>query len=145
MSGLNTLTVTHGDMSVTVSVATGLMGMRRDLLKVDSFIPDPNDPKKEIPVETEEARQIMKMTAFPDYTCCLVKSEGLPEPLDFETFLNLPYAFLNKWGEAVYKLNPDFLALNTEVEDQKKRRNPAETGSVCGQNRRKRALVFSPA
>lgn len=105
--------VTQGEYSVSVREATGLDGMRRQILRAETF----KDGK---PVSTDEAVQIMRLVSYPDLTACMVESKGLPEPLTFEAFCELPDRFLDQWGKAVYELNPHWLGMEETKEDQKK-------------------------
>ena len=104
-------TVEHGELSVTVGEATALMGMRRQLLREGAFEPDKQDAKKRTPSYTDEAQQIMRLIVYPDYVACMTASVGLPDPVTFEAFCELPDAFLTRWGIAVYQLNPHWLDL----------------------------------
>ncbi len=113
-------TVTFREYSVSVREATGLDDMHRQILRMAAFKPDDKNPKLLSSVETDEARQMMRLVSYPDYTSCLVKSEGLPDPLTFEAFIMLPGQFLDQWGKAVYELNPYWLDLPESENDQKK-------------------------
>lgn len=109
--------VTQGEYSVSVREATGLDGMRRQILRSEAFKPDGKGLK---PVSDDEATQIMRLVSYPDLTACLVSSSGLPEPLTFEAFCELPDRLLDAWGKAVYELNPHWLGMEETKEDQKK-------------------------
>ena len=113
-------TVEYGGISVTVSEATALMGMRRQLLRNEAFQPDAKDAKKQAPVQQDEAAHILRLVSYPDYVSCLVQSQGLPDPLTFEAFLELPDALLERWGMLVYTLNPHWLELPVDETAQKK-------------------------
>lgn len=107
-------TIEIGDVSITVSEANAIVGMRRQLLREQAFRDDPVDPKKRVPAHEDEARQILRLVTYPDYVSCLVASKGLPDPLTFEAFCELPDALLGRWGVLVYTLNPHWLELPTD-------------------------------
>lgn len=106
-------TVTHGEYSVSVREATGLDGMRRQIMRSDAF----RDGK---PADTDEATQVMRLVSYPDLTCCMVSSSGMPESLPFEVFCELPDRLLDQWGKVVYELNPHWLEMPETKDDQKK-------------------------
>ena len=108
-------TVETSELSVTVSEATALMGMRRQLLREGAFEPDKQDAKKRAPTYTDQAQQVLRLIVYPDYVSCMTASTGLPEPLTFEVFCELPDAFLESWGRAVYTLNPHWLNLPVDA------------------------------
>ncbi|MHB0922630.1 MAG: hypothetical protein ACYC3H_01525 [Bellilinea sp.] len=107
-------TIEIGDVSITVTEANAIIGMRRQLLREQAFVEDPKDPKKRLPAHEDEATQILHLVSYPDYVSCLVKSTGLPDPLTFEAFCELPDALLGRWGLLVYTLNPHWLELPTD-------------------------------
>lgn len=107
-------TLEIGDVSITVSEANAIVGMRRQLLREQAFRDDPTDPKKRVPAHEDEASQILRLVTYPDYMSCLVASKGLPDPLTFEAFCELPDVLLGRWGVLVYTLNPHWLELPTD-------------------------------
>lgn len=130
---MNAKTVEHQQYSVTVQEASGLMGMRRSILREHAFVADEVDPKKLKPVDDDEATHILRLISYPDYVACLTASQGLPDPLTFEAFIQLPDQFLDLWGRAVYELNPHWLGIQV---DQKKASKP---GASSTSSRRKNA------
>jgi hypothetical protein len=57
----------------------------------------------------------------------MVASSGLPEPLTFEAFVELPETFLNAWGAAVYRLNGHWLEM--PADDAEKKPSASDNGS----------------
>lgn len=125
-----TLTRTVGEVTITVREATALDGMRRQILRGNAIKA----------ADTDEALAIMRLIAFPDLTCCLVESSGLPEPLTFEAFCDLPNVLVDEWNAAVYTLNPSFLGIQP---DPKKASKPG-AGSGGSQRKRRRAASQKP-
>ncbi|HEY4693020.1 MAG TPA: hypothetical protein VIH16_06250 [Bellilinea sp.] len=107
-------TVEVGEILVTVSEATGLMGMRRQILRNEAFQPDAADAKKMVPVYEDEAMQVLRLISYPDCAASLVSSTGLPTPLTFEDFIELPDVLLERWATATYELNPHWLELPSD-------------------------------
>jgi hypothetical protein len=120
-------TRTVGEFTVTVREATALDGMRRQILRGNAIQA----------ADTDEALQIMRLIVYPDLTCCLVKeqSRGLPDPLTFEAFCELPVGLTDAWNEAVYTVNPQFLGIEP---DSKKVLQPG-AGSETSHKRSRRA------
>lgn len=110
---MNLTTITDGPYSVTVREATVLDGMRRELLRMEGVKAN----------EEEEALSILRIVTYPDYTCCLEKSEGLAKQMTFEEFCKLPQSFADKWGRVVYQKNPHFVAMEP---DEKKVLQPGD-------------------
>jgi hypothetical protein len=127
-----TLTRTVGEVTITVREATALDGMRRQIMRGNAIKA----------ADTDEAVAIMRLIAFPDLTCCLVQnlSNGLPEPLTFEAFCDLPNGLVDEWNAAAYTLNPQFLGIEP---DPKKVSKPG-AGSGNSQRKRHRATSQKP-
>jgi hypothetical protein len=127
-----TLTRTVGEVTITVREATALDGMRRQIMRGNAIKA----------ADTDESVAIMRLIAFPDLTCCLVQnlSSGLPEPLTFEAFCDLPVGLVDEWNAAAYMLNPQFLGIEP---DPKKVSKPG-AGSGSSQRKRHRATSQKP-
>lgn len=106
---METRTIEHGDIKLTVSQATVLIGMKRTRLKLEAQQAEETDPD----------RHILRLLTFPDVISATVQAEGLEWPLDFETFLGLPDSLEGKWEEAVYDLNPHWLPGYDETAEKK--------------------------
>ncbi|MCB0207708.1 MAG: hypothetical protein KDJ52_00170 [Anaerolineae bacterium] len=95
------------DIRLTVSSATVLAGMKRTRLRMTG------DKLEKERVERGEEhdldRLILRVSIYPDLIAATTEAEGLPWPLDFETFLTLPEPFWAMWEEVVYRLNPHWL------------------------------------
>jgi len=103
-------TVAHGDLSVTVTEATALVGMRRTRLKLEAHQADEQDVDR---------RWLHELT-YADLVACVVASDGFdPWPPVFDDFVELPDAFVVRWETAVYDLNPHWLPQKTEAAEKK--------------------------
>ena len=85
-----TKTVEEGDLKVTVSQANGVMGNKRRRLGYEQS-------------QIEDTDQDSRITRIIDYPNLVACSDIRP---DFDTFAAMPDAFLARWAEAVYELNP---------------------------------------
>ena len=112
-------TVEWGEVRIVVQEASGLIGMRRQLLRNQAFAPDPKKKGAFKPADDDEALQTLRLVVYPDYTACIVESEGLPDPLTFEAFVELPEELLNALGMAVYQVNPAWSPLYEGPEAKK--------------------------
>lgn len=108
-------TITQGDAKVVVGTASALMGMHRSRIREEG--------RKEIESETDVDRKILRIYTYPDLVSATVEAEGIPWPLDFETFLGLPDQLVAAWEGAVYALNPHWLPKAAEqvTEDAEKK------------------------
>jgi hypothetical protein len=52
----------------------------------------------------------LRMLTYPDLRAATVEFISLPSPFEFDDFLNIPDAMLQKWEDAVYSLNPHWLS-----------------------------------
>lgn len=130
---MQTQSRTVGEYTITVREATALDGMRRQILRGNAIQA----------ADTDEALQIMRLIVYPDLTCCLVKEQcrGLPDPLTFEAFCELPVGLTDAWNEAVYTVNPQFLGI---APDPKKVLKPG-AGSENSPKRSHRATSRKPS
>ena len=90
------------DITITVGAASILMGMQRSIAKGEAF-----RASKEGKIEP--ARRVLAIVTYPALVASVVKAEGIPWPLGFEDFLELPEVLVTKWEEAAYRLNPHWL------------------------------------
>jgi len=98
----NRETVKHEDIAITVGVASILMGMQRSIAKGEAFRACKEG-------EVEPARRILAIVTYPDLIASVVEVDGIPWPLAFEQFLELPEILVTTWEEATYRLNPHWL------------------------------------
>lgn len=91
-------TIKSGDITITVSEANVIMGTRRGVMRGEAL-------RQEYPDETAEA-WLLRVITFPDLVAATVEAEGIPWPLTFEAFCELPERLVNEWSDAVYRLNP---------------------------------------
>ena len=102
---MQTRVIKWGDgIRLTVSEATVLIGMRRTRIRVEMEKAD----------EPDLDRKLLGLYTYPDLVAATVQVEGLPWPLDFEAFLELPDALVAHWESVVYELNPHWLPGGTE-------------------------------
>lgn len=113
-----TLTVPHADMTVTVRAATVRQGMERTRLRLEGR-------KVEQP---DMGLTILRLFTYPDLVSATVSAQGLPWPLTFEQFLDLPDALVGPWERAVYALNPHWLPESETTPDPKETATANSTG-----------------
>jgi hypothetical protein len=135
MLELQRKTVEVGDVHLVVQEADGRIGMKRQMLRGEAFKVDPETERAGLkpaptsvvmPVEEDEALQVLRLIAYPDYIAALVEWEDKTapacletRPMCFEDFWRLPETLLDAWGAAVYELNPHWLRV-PEKEAEKK-------------------------
>lgn len=140
---METRTVTHerpGEpLSVTVSEADVLMGMKRTMMisEVRSLkslnqpdVKDDDEEKKPTMPEGEElAIYLLRRYTWP---CCKVSAIGAEgfdlATLTFEAFCRLPEVFVSHWEQAALELNPHWQLRiagdkDDEAEDEEKKDN----------------------
>lgn len=97
------------DVTVVVSEATVLHGIKRTRLRLEGRESEGDDPD----------RRLLALFTYPDLLAATESVEGelhrdggepFPWPLGFETFLRLPDRFISEWEKAVYRLNPHWIA-----------------------------------
>lgn len=94
-------TIEHeGGVKITVRRANGYMGMKRSLITFDAV------QKNEQNAETDPVIAILRTMTYPDLISATVKTEGVPWPMSFEEFIDLPDDLIARWEEAVYVVNP---------------------------------------
>lgn len=102
------------DVCLTVSEADVLAGMKRTRLKYEG-----------LSLEGEDSdRRLLRLYTFPDLIAATVAAEGIPWPLDFEDYLNLPDALGALWEKAVYALNPHWLPASKEEDESESKKVP---------------------
>lgn len=83
-------TISLDGLTVTVSPANGVMGMRRHRIRYEqSKIEDPDQDSR-----------LLRLTSYPDMSACADRV------IPFDEFAALPDAFLSQWEAATYELNP---------------------------------------
>jgi hypothetical protein len=112
---MQTRTIEHQDIKLTVSEATTLIGMKRTRLKVEASKAG----------ETDVDRHLLRLYPYADLVAATIQAEGLPWPLDFESFLALPEQLVAKWEEAAYELNPHWLPQQDEQQEKKQLTQPS--------------------
>ena len=104
------------DVTITVSQATVLMGMKRTRLQIEGNEAD----------EQDENRRLLRILTYSDLMAATIEAEGLPSwPLDFEDFLTLPEKMVIEWERAVYDLNDHWRARPADEEGDKKKASPS--------------------
>ena len=108
----DTEAVEYNDITITVGAASILMGMQRSIAKGEAF-----RASKEGKIEP--ARRVLAIVTYPDLVASVVEADGIPWPLEFEDFLELPEVLVTKWEEATYRLNPHWLpGYDEEAEEE---------------------------
>lgn len=113
-----------GDQAITVTVAraNALMGMQRSIAsyegvkdEIDQEAPGPANPQ-------QQAARVLRSVTYPDLTACTVEARGIPWPLTFEDFCELPDDFIVHWERAAYQVNPHWNPSGraNEAEQEKK-------------------------
>lgn len=87
-------------VTLTISEATALIGMRRTRLIIEARATD----------EADVDRKFLHERVYPDVIAPVIAHTGYEEwPPDFEDFINFPDVFIADWEETVYALNPHWL------------------------------------
>lgn len=131
---MQTKTVTHADpdLQATVSEATALMGMRRNILisRAIAAIKDEWDPEEEDEPSSVEvmAQHFLRRYIYPNCLACLVKAQGFSSDLSFEEFSDLPDAFVAEWENMALLLNPHWRLQQADEEDEEeaKKKEPSK-------------------
>lgn len=112
---METRTIEQGDVRIVVQAADAEMGMNRSLIREEG--------RRETEEEQSTARRILRIYTYPDLIATTIEAEGIPWPLDFETFLRLPDRLVAEWEEKVYELHPHWLPKTAEqaAEDAEKK------------------------
>ena len=97
------------EVTITVVRASAKIGIERYLLA--------NKGVEENKTEPSEALKILRVMLYPDLTVATIKVTGMPYPLTFEEFVELPEDLVTLWSEAVYKCNPQWRLAQPGVED----------------------------
>jgi hypothetical protein len=88
--------------SVIVQEATVQMGLDRIKLREEA--------KQDAESLFDFGLKALRMLTYPDLMAATIEFINLPSPFEFEDFLNIPDAMLQKWEDAVYSLNPHWLS-----------------------------------
>jgi hypothetical protein len=104
------------DVSLTVSEATVLVGMRRTRLKLAG---DKAERERAKDYGYDADRHLLRATIYPDLIAATVEARGLAWPLEFEEFLGLPEQLWVAWEQAVYRLNPHWLPSPEQSREKK--------------------------
>ncbi len=106
-------------VEITAVRASAKIGINRYLLSSKAY--------KENEIETDEALKILRLILFPDLVVTAIEVTGIPWPLSFDEFINLPEDLTNQWADMVYALNPHWRP--TIVQDdagEKKKETPSK-------------------
>jgi hypothetical protein len=115
---------------IVVSEATTLLGFRRTRLRTEGqgINQAEQDAARQL-AGTEEApspdpdRALLRFWTYPDLVAATIEASGIPWPLSFEDFLDLPDQLSAKWETAVYDLNPHWLPQAPDAEKTQKKRS----------------------
>jgi len=97
------------EVTITVVRASAKIGIERYLLASKGAEENKEEPS--------EALKILRMMLYPDLTVATTEVTGMPYPLTFDEFIELPEDLINKWAEAVYECNPHWRVAQSESED----------------------------
>jgi hypothetical protein len=114
-----TLDLNGKKINITISQATARMGIRRSLMIYAAFDTKEAAEKEGKPID-EEAYVISYRT-LPDLVVGSKDVEGMNFPPTAEELLDLPEEFVNKWLDAIYKLNPHWNSRNVTKQDDEKK------------------------
>ena len=98
---MNTRTITQYDVTIVVGEANTRMGMCRSRIREEG--------RKEIETLQDIDCRILRLYTYPDVIGATLEADGIPWPLGFDAFLELPDRLVVEWEEAVYELNPHWL------------------------------------
>ncbi len=87
-------------VKITVKRANGYAGMKRSMLTYEAV------QKNEQNEETDPVIAILRTMTYPDLIAATVTAEGVPWPMRFEEFMELPDDLISVWEEATYAVNP---------------------------------------
>ncbi|MFH1555138.1 MAG: hypothetical protein ABII76_09785 [Pseudomonadota bacterium] len=91
---------------IVVTEAHALEGMKRARLAAHA--------ERENEHEEDVDRAILHMLVYPPLIAATVEAEGIPWPLTFEQFLELPDTLMRPWEDAVFGLNPHWIPKSDE-------------------------------
>lgn len=92
-------------VTLTVSEATVLIGLKRTRLKLEQDKIEEPDPD----------RRLLRVITYPDLMAATVEADGFKAwPVTFDEFIELPEPLAIHWEEAVYRLNPHWLPPRTQ-------------------------------
>lgn len=110
------------EVAITVVRASAKIGIERYLLASKGAEENKN--------ENSEALKILRLMLYPDLTVATTEVTGMPYPLTFDEFIELPEDLINVWAEAVYKCNPQWRMAQTDSVDplSEKKTKPSKEG-----------------
>lgn len=97
------------EVTITVVRASAKIGIERYLLA--------NKGVEENKTEENEALKILRVMLYPDLIVATKEVTGIPFPMTFEEFTDLPEELTTLWAEAVYKCNPQWRLGQPDNED----------------------------
>lgn len=98
-----------GPVELRITAATVRQGVKRSRLRLEARQAGDADPDV----------AILRTFTYPDLTAATASAVGLPWPLAFDDFLQLPDAWVAEWEQAVYALNPHWLPGGGPASDPK--------------------------
>lgn len=122
------------DVRIVVQEADGLAGMRRSVLRsagnayLDS-LQDGEDQEGKLSALEVTSRRLMAFLLYPDLLGSAKEIEGLDPDIDVEGFFALPERLVNAWQAATYALNPHWLQIEPEDEEEAEELKKAEQSS----------------
>lgn len=130
-----TIEKTYGDITVrlTLQTATAGIGLQRSLLMSraiseetdleESFFRD--HPGGTLSV-AQMTRRLLHTILFPAMTAAVVSVEGLPWPMTFEQFEQIPEDLEVEWETVTYELNPQWKPILADDSSMRREKEEAE-------------------
>ena len=103
-------------IALTLVRATARLGARRGYMMGEAF--QEFETNKEFPKELQNLRWLL----YPNVIAGTESVEGMPWPLTFEEFIELPEGFIDDWVAGIYQVNPHW-----QPESQKETGEQPET------------------
>lgn len=89
---------------LTVTRATTLTGTRRSILIYKAM--EEMQKAKEDGQPPDDAIMVLKTSTYPTIVAGTKQAEGIPWPLSFDQFCELPDRLVFEWESAIFELNP---------------------------------------
>jgi hypothetical protein len=71
--------------------------------------------------ETDEALMPLRLVTYPAVMCATNQCTGLPWPITFEEYVELPQIVTDPWVEAIYEMNPQWSGRKEPAEETEKK------------------------
>jgi len=115
---------------LTVTRASTLTGTRRSILIYNAL--EEMRKAKADGQEPDDAIMVLKTSTFPSIVAGTKQAEGIPWPLSFDQFCELPDTLVYQWERAIFDLNPHWNPagdIETEKAEQEKKASTSTSES----------------